>query len=283
MIEDCKIKEKTFSGKKRNRDFIQSGVEGEKEKNRTKKSGPPPIDIKEEEKEYGLSIDPEKGLDPGKYSFAMDEVKIQRRFKVRGTFQKEENIDIPEFIAEASKFLGQPVTKLFQSTSTNRLFRDATEDLPPFSYQYFPVIDEDEDYAAIVAVKFFELTGEKVLKFSFDDYKGKEIIQEISFNTNEFAEPEKVAVSISTIANYLYGPLFHKPCEEGITIRVFAKKPIAGSSFMYAMMMALMGTASGGFYSGGFTYNAQKNVFELMKMSEDVINRKVKQIGRAHV
>jgi hypothetical protein len=200
--------------------------------------------------------------------------KVNRFATIRKIAQVANPVDLPDYIKDACLYTGEVVTLTKATDRNNRLFRDSITPLPSVCYQYFPAITNNKEvYPALVVVKvgIFEKT-----KTSYSvpiAETGEETELVISYNSEELVDEESFLKCLDDIIAYTYGKMYHYAPQEGLTIKFFGKGKFADTSFMMALLAAIYGAPSGGFYSGSFTEKEGK--FEPNQMDKEVITTKL--------
>lgn len=207
--------------------------------------------------------------------FCMLKTKVKQDIKIKQKLNQVKEPEVPGILEEASDFCGYPVSTLKTSTNANRLFRDGTAPLPEVNYQYFPILDQKmKPSVGIVVFKRGKTEGYEENKISVTDANGDEKTITLYLKTDEFEKADEYLANLESIINYLYGYAYHKIPEEPYTIAFFSDFKLSQSSYMYALLMAMYGGPSGGFYTGGFKYIDQDRI-EIFEMEQKVIEAKL--------
>jgi hypothetical protein len=207
--------------------------------------------------------------------FCMLKTKIKQEVKIKKKLNQVKEPEVPDILEEASDFCGFPVSILKTSTNANRLFRDGTAPLPEVNYQYFPILDQRlKPSVGIVVFKRGKTEGYEENKISVTDANGDEKTISLYLKLDDFEKPDDYLANLESIINYLYGYAYHKIPEEPYTIAFFSNFKLSQSSYMYALLMAMYGGPSGGFYTGGFKYIDQDRI-EIFEMEQKIIEAKL--------
>jgi len=201
--------------------------------------------------------------------------KIMRKVKKKNIYNVEKEINLPDVIKRASKFLGCASTELRTVANNNRLFKDATTQFPSLGYQYFPLVVGDKAIPTCLGVKLGKHNDcKESVSYTVMNIEEKEKELNIYYCKTDFEKPEKFLEALQSIINFLYGYAFHAVPDHPISIKIFSDHKVDGTSYMYALLMAMYGAPSGGYFTGSF-FCDENGQYTINEIPEDAFKKKI--------